>query len=728
MTDDLRNPHLPPPAEPSILDFIKAKLSFGRRPAIELPTPEEQEPFPRIAAADGAAPGMRPALIWGLFSSVPWRSLLALTLALFAQALLEPPGRSGTAGSIAYALALSMLAWAALGGEWALAPHRAQSAGTDAFKYRQVAFLVSLPISLIAFLSLSGNLFTGFNVLLWLTALGAFVWSLWLRRPGQRSLLQRLGEILSRPSWELRFHRGTLVVLAVTLLVIFFRVYHLQQTPAEPFSDHAEKLLDVYDVSRGQAHIFFTRNTGREGLQMYWTLLMAWIFGTGFSFLSLKIGTILIGLLTLPYIYLLGREVAGRRVGLLALILAGIGYWPNVIARVGLRFPLYPMFVAPLLLHLIRGLRSRNRNDFILAGIFLGFGLHGYSPYRIVPLLVAAAFVLYLLHAQSRGARQAALLWLVIVGLTSLIVFLPLLRYATENPDSFSYRAMTRLAGIEQPLAGPWYQVFLSNTWRALTLFNWDNGGIWVHSLPDRPALDVVTGALFLIGILLLLVRYGRDRDWLDLFLVASVPILLLPSILSLAFPEENPSLNRTAGAMVPAFLIAALALDGFISACAAATKRRALGYAITGALLWASASQNFDLVFRQYDQNFRNNSWNSSEIGAVIKQFGTAFGETETAWVVPFPHWVDTRLVGVWAGIPNRDFGLWTEQLPQTSQVAGPKLFMARASLDNPDLNDQAAVDALRALYPYGSLSLHRSPVPGHDFWIYFVPALSTP
>jgi hypothetical protein len=114
--------------------------------------------------------------------------------------------------------------------------------------------------------------------------------------------------------------------------------------------------------------------------------------------------------------------------------------------------------------------------------------------------------------------------------------------------------------------------------------------------------------------------------------------------------------------------------------------------------------------------------------MGVVIKQFGQAYGGTDTAWVVPFPHWVDTRLVGVWAGIPNRDFGKWTEELPETLQFAGPKLFLARANLEHPELNDQTAVDALRELYPQGSLSPHRSPVPGHDFWIYFVPALSIP
>jgi hypothetical protein len=67
-------------------------------------------------------------------------------------------------------------------------------------------------------------------------------------------------------------------------------------------------------------------------------------------------------------------------VGLLAFVLMGIGYWPNVISRVGLRFPLYPLFAAPTLFFLIRGLGTRNRNDFIFAGLFLGLGLHGSTP------------------------------------------------------------------------------------------------------------------------------------------------------------------------------------------------------------------------------------------------------------------------------------------------------------------------------------------------------------
>ncbi len=125
---------------------------------------------------------------------------------------------------------------------------------------------------------------------------------------------------------------GWIILLIVaTALVFFFRFYQTTTIPPEPFSDHAEKILDVYDVSQGQTHIFFIRNTGREAFQMYWTLLISWIFRTGLSFLSLKLGTAILGFLTLPFIYLLGEEIGGRRVGLFAFIMAGIGvfFWES---------------------------------------------------------------------------------------------------------------------------------------------------------------------------------------------------------------------------------------------------------------------------------------------------------------------------------------------------------------------------------------------------------------
>lgn len=749
-----------PQEEPTVLDlfksifknwrslaaFIGSLFDATRREQINRALTEEREET--IRPAPEPLPSSPPPA--GHF---PWRSLLGLTLALLAQYMLEPigivlalgewqlekAGRNIPAAIGMYFIALASIGWGIFEREWELSPRPPEGGGSDPSTVRLLPFLAAIGFSYAAFLNFDDNLFTANNLLLWLLGMGLFIFAVWT--PYRRRI-----HLPKSPFMHRRNMAWGGLLLLTTALVVFFRVYDLNGVPSEPFSDHAEKILDVYDVTQGQTSIFFPRNTGREAFQMYWTVVVSWVFGTGLSFLSLKIGTVLLGLLTLPYLYLLGKEIGGPRVGLLTLVMAGLGYWPNVISRVGLRFPLYPLFVAPTLFYLLRGLRIRERGDFILAGLFLGIGLHGYSPIRILPLVVIVAVGLYMLHTPSRQARKDALLWLVLLGLTSLVVFLPLLRYALDHPESFSYRAFSRLGSVEQPLPGPAYQVFFSNLWNALRMFNYDNGEIWVHSVTHRPALDIVSAALFLIGTLVTATRYLRRRLWLDLFLLLSIPLLALPSILSLAYPGENPALNRAGAAYIPAFLLAAMALDGLLTAIApqpaigpgngnqaqASGKRCAvmawgpapsLAWGLGLLLLSMSAIQNYDLVFRQYARQFDLQSWNSSEMGAVIKQFGETYGTTETVWIVPFPHWVDTRLPGVWAGIPNRDFAMWRENLPNTVELPGPKLFLVKASLDHPEANDQATLDALQRLYPQGRLELHPSRVEGHEFWLYLVP-----
>ncbi len=303
--------------EPSVLDYVKSKLSFGRRPKIEIPEPHIAESAAEFVVPEGIETKPVQLLTINHPSSTPfpWLALVALGLALLGQRMFEPPNPSAMIGIALYLMALAFLLWAILRGEWTLLAFPESSAGNDPLTFHLAAFLISIPFAVLAFFFFSGNLFTIFNLTLWLIALVAFVWSLWLRNPNKPSLWQRIIEIISRREWQIRFTRWTLLILALSGIVIFFRVYHIQQTPAEPFSDHAEKLLDVYDVTQGLTHIFFPRNAGREAIQFYWTVLMNWIFGTGLSFLTLKIDTIGFGLLTLPYMYLLGKEIGGRRVG-----------------------------------------------------------------------------------------------------------------------------------------------------------------------------------------------------------------------------------------------------------------------------------------------------------------------------------------------------------------------------------------------------------------------------
>jgi hypothetical protein len=379
------------------------------------------------------------------------------------------------------------------------------------------------------------------------------------------------------------------------------------------------------------------------------------------------------------------------------------------------------LFVAPTLYYLIRGLRTSTRNDFILAGLFLGIGLHGYTSIRILPLVLLVIIGVYLLHPQARGRRLQTVSGLLVLVLISLIIFLPLLRFAIEYPTLFDMRAFSRLWTTERPLPGPALLIFLKNLWNASTMYFWSDGQIWVHSITNHPALDVISAALYFLGVVLILVRYIRQRTWQDLILLLSVPMLMLPSILSLAFPDENPALNRLAGAIVPVFLIVAISLDGLMTAIEKRMPSKAgltLSWGLAIVLILFSTLGNYDLVFNQYQRAYDLSAWNTSEMGKVVHAFGELSGSTETAYVVPFAYWVDTRLVGINAGDPARDYAIPPEQISATLNDPRPKMFLVYPE-------DTSDLDLLRQIFPQGNLSTYKSKV-GKDFYIYMVPPAS--
>jgi len=727
--------------EPTVLDYVRSKIFFWRGEQIEIPTGEShdlefqakagtEDDLQRVATSGPAfplttdsQPTAQPNPKEQLSLSVLARLLAPLVLALIAQRLLEPPERAIATGVALYAIAAAWVVWASWRGEWLLAERLTEyRLGWEESGFRPISLLAAVVLGVVAFVSFGGNQFTIFNLMVWTLSIVFFLRAFWKTNPESQHWIPRL-----RHAWNAFLSDGisispwTLLMIVAIALTVFFRLYMLDQVPGEMFSDHAEKLLDVSDVLSGEHRIFFPRNSGRESFQMYLTAAMALIFNTGLTFMSLKLGTALAGVLTLPFIYLAGKEIANRRVGLFAMVFAGIAYWPNVISRVGLRFTLYPFFFAPTLYFLVRGFRRRNRNDFILAGISLGMGLHGYSAFRCVPLLVLVAFTLYLIHRQSQGARKLAVGWLALTGSTSLLVSLPLLRYWLSDPQMFSYRTMSRMTGVEQALPGPALEIFLTNAWKAIIMFFWDNGEIWVHSVTHRPALEVVSAALFFIGVVLLIVRYVRKREWMDSLLLLSIPLLMMPSILSLAFPGENPSLNRTGAAMVPVFLIVGFALDGFVTGFRSSLRGPwgcRIAWGVTAILLLGSINQNYDLVFHQYKKQFDLSAWNTSKLGAVIRQYADTVGDEESAWVIPYPHWVDTRLVGIRAGVPLRDYALWADQLETTLDVPGVKMFLFKSE-------DGDARDRLRQVYPDGNLDIYESETEGKDFCVYLVPAV---
>ncbi|NPA25976.1 MAG: hypothetical protein GXO36_00025, partial [Chloroflexi bacterium] len=179
-------------------------------------------------------------------------------------------------------------------------------------------------------------------------------------------------------------------------------------------------------------------------------------------------------------------------------------------------------------------------------------------------------------------------------------------------------------------------------------------------------------------------------------------------------FPNENPNLYRAGAALIPAFVLAGSALRALRRAWDA--WHPPLGTLLAVALwLWSMAA-SYHLVFHEYQRIYRLSTWNASEMGQVIGGFARSVGGPDRAWVVPYPYWVDTRLVGIWAGYPGVDYALFPDQLEHTLATPAPKLFLLKPE-------DQASLEQLWALYPNARVWRYRASVEGKDFLLFFVP-----
>jgi hypothetical protein len=569
---------------------------------------------------------------------------------------------------------------------------------------RPLPLVLSVGLAVATWFTTNGGVYTLANVAAWLAALATWLWAWWPVRT--------ISETRARLWW--------VPLLAVVVLGAFFRFYHLASVPGDPTSDQAEKLLDISDIDHGQHSIFFARNAGREPAQFYFTYFLMKVFGLSLSFETLKIGTAFVGVVAIAAVFLFASEVAGRLVGLVAATLFAVSKWPIATARIGLRFPYAPLATALALWLLFRYLRQGDRRDALACGLAVGLGLHGYTPFRVVPLLVLFLLALAVLRVRSEAVlrRTIAADGALLFG-GALLACLPLLHYAVRYWDAFSYRAATRTEtqGFADTVA-----TIAENTLNGLLAFNWRGDRAWVVSLPLDPLLDVVTAGALLAGLVLVCHRAAR-RDFVSAALLVSGLVLLLPSTLNLAFPIENPSANRLTAAAPVVFTIAALPFS-FLwdSLRAAASQSRLHAFvpaalaALAAGLVVLAAQQNYARYFHDYKREYDTSAPNSGEIAAAMRKERERGVALDDMYLLGYPNWVDARNIGFALGDVDWyvDHAIAPEAPVPPVRDTRPALFVLYP--DDPRLRE------LRARLAHGTYTLFRRAPEKHTFALYSI------
>ena len=236
-------------------------------------------------------------------------------------------------------------------------------------------------------------------------------------------------------------HRFFYLTLAAVIfaIAILARTYHLTSLPPGVYPDEAVNGTDALKaIETGHFKWFYPNNYGREGLFMNLIALGFVVFGA--SVITLKMWAVFFGVLTVAGAMLLARELFGTyRAGLVAGFLYATSFWAINFNRISFRANMLPFVLVFTFYFLFKGLRERKMYDYALAGLFFGFGLHGYIAFRIAPAILVALF-LALWIIKKRFLRTY---WKEI-GLfvaSALVVALPMLLTFYAHPQYFETRS-----------------------------------------------------------------------------------------------------------------------------------------------------------------------------------------------------------------------------------------------------------------------------------------------
>lgn len=577
------------------------------------------------------------------------------------------------------------------------------------------------------------NTFTRLGAFLWLAGTLLCLWS--LAQPF--SLRRQWLQWVSPAGLRLHVSWPAVAVIAITLLGVWFRFHDLAGVPLEMTSDHTEKVLDVASVVEGLRPVYLPNNAGREPLEFYWLAFLVWL-GVPNGFMLLKLGMAVVSSLTIPFVYLLGKRIAGVEVGLLAALVMALSYWHVVITRIGLRIAFSPLFAALTLYFLYRALQSGRRNDFLALGVCLGAGLYGYSGFRPMFFVVPAVVAMRLAHDafwRWRDRRPGPLVprpvWghLAAAGTATLLLATPMMRYAVDRPAAFWGRTASRMLGTEKATELPILEQLIVNIRQGLLMFNYSSDAAWFQAAPYKPALEVVGGALFVLAVVTVLVRVAR-RDWQTGALLLIVPLMLLSSILALSFPDENPSFSRAAGALPAVAVLVALPLPllGDLWRAAVGAAWGAVAYLMLLFVLvvgmFRGATSRY---FMDYASAYDAATQNTSEGAAVARSYLAAGVDLDHVYLVGWSNGWDYRAVGTLLGNPRWQGLLWgglssgedaVEAAEPHAADPAAKLYLVGGAVAEKN------VEYLKKLYPAAQATKHASRLPGKEFWSVYVPA----
>jgi 4-amino-4-deoxy-L-arabinose transferase-like glycosyltransferase len=351
------------------------------------------------------------------------------------------------------------------------------------------------------------------------------------------------GNIKPFSTWEI------LALLLIVLLAAALRFCCLETLPPGLHFDEGFKGVTARALLEGAPpQLFFAEDMGEEPIAIYLVALTLSLFGQ--EPWAIRLLSAIVGTLTVPLTWFLGRELFRSRVaGLGAALVLAILYWHVSFSRIGMEPILVPFFASLAFAALSWGLNTDRLLAFALAGLALGGSLYTYKAGYFVPIL--AALYIACAAVMQRGFLRRYWRGLALAALVALLVATPLVIYFVTHLDNFLQRPMS-VASDRRSLA--------DNLLRVLGMFFVEGDANPRSNLPGRPVLDPFLALLLLVGLGRALIESFRGgiRSFLPLLWLV---VMILPTILT----EYAPHFGRAIGATPAVALLCALGIEVWI-------------------------------------------------------------------------------------------------------------------------------------------------------------------
>jgi 4-amino-4-deoxy-L-arabinose transferase-like glycosyltransferase len=315
--------------------------------------------------------------------------------------------------------------------------------------------------------------------------------------------------------------REKVILLGITALAAFFRLYRLHQIPPGFQFDQAYYALDALKLLQGEFAIFFHAPGKSEPLYQYLLMPGIALFGAD-SPLALKITSGIIGVLTIPIVYGItraifldsSRRMQGQVVALLATFFTAISFWHIFYNRYGERIPLTLLWATLTYWFLWRALTQKQTRwrAFAFTGLFTGVTLYTYPSARVVPIAIVL-LIAYALLTDRSNARDH-LKGLMLIAAIAFIVFLPLGVYYLQNPNDFiSHSAQVSIFVPHGAVSDNVPLELSKNALKLLGMFFVAGDAGVLRNLPYRPVFDPFVGGLFVVGVIAWVVQLFSHRS-----------------------------------------------------------------------------------------------------------------------------------------------------------------------------------------------------------------------